>query len=296
MNERRTIEVSRPTSDSGAALLGVFGHPYCGLELAAKAARLLALDAEFNKWFLHVVKPSNATDDDVMRILETDERSTQDLVDACQRFLQLRVEDGVDERWGTAARAGSAELAAVIDRIDRVLREVMGQFDRDEAARGGGTQGGGSSTLQLAQLAVVAETAQVFRALLDTTDRFETKRQLVALAKATAELYSAALPLELCEASDDLPETTFAVPSVTVAGGDVYWEVFDPYEEEAPVCGSLTDDIRDIYRDVVVGLLLYDQGALSDAQWTWASLRQQHWGDHAVDALRALQRLIGRLS
>lgn len=30
----------------------------------------------------------------------------------------------------------------------------------------------------------------------------------------------------------------------------VYWEVFDPRVEEAPVTGSLVDDLSNIYRDL----------------------------------------------
>ena len=72
---------------------------------------------------------------------------------------------------------------------------------------------------------------------------------------------------------------------------DVYWEVFDPYEEDEPVAGSLSDDILDVYKDVRRGLTLWDKDVpRSAALWEWRFHFDSHWGDHAVDALRALHR------
>jgi hypothetical protein len=72
---------------------------------------------------------------------------------------------------------------------------------------------------------------------------------------------------------------------------EVYWEVFDPYVDEAPVAGSLSDDVLDVYRDVRRGLDLWDSTApLAAAIWEWRFHFDTHWGDHAVDALRALHR------
>ncbi|MCC6737402.1 MAG: DUF5063 domain-containing protein [Planctomycetia bacterium] len=74
-----------------------------------------------------------------------------------------------------------------------------------------------------------------------------------------------------------------------------YWEVFDPYEEDEPVGGSLTDDLLDIYRDLGRGLLAWNSGARESALWDWKFHFELHWGDHAVDALRALKRACYRL-
>lgn len=104
-------------------------------------------------------------------------------------------------------------------------------------------------------------------------------------------LYAAAISLpELPAAGDveagDNPER----PTNWQGFGDdeLYWEVFDPYREEAPVCGSLSDDLLDIYFDVYRGLALWDDGHHVEAIWEWWFSRDHHWGDHAVDALRAL--------
>lgn len=75
---------------------------------------------------------------------------------------------------------------------------------------------------------------------------------------------------------------------------DTYWEVFDPYIHDEPVAGSLSDDILDVYRDVVGGLVIWEQGKTADAAWHWRFLFDVHWGDHAIDALRALHRACKR--
>ena len=69
-----------------------------------------------------------------------------------------------------------------------------------------------------------------------------------------------------------------------------YWEVFDPYELTEPVCGSLSDDLLDVYYDVQRGLALWDGGHAREAIWEWRFHFEIHWGDHAIDALRALHR------
>ncbi len=75
---------------------------------------------------------------------------------------------------------------------------------------------------------------------------------------------------------------------------EIYWEVFDPYELDQPVAGSLSDDLLDVYRDVRGGLALWESRHDADAIWEWRFSFESHWGDHAVDALRALHRSCGR--
>jgi len=71
---------------------------------------------------------------------------------------------------------------------------------------------------------------------------------------------------------------------------DLYSEVFDPCVDESPVCGALSDDVLDIYADLRRGLVTYDEGRLGSAVWEWEFHFDHHWGQHAVDALRALRR------
>lgn len=72
-----------------------------------------------------------------------------------------------------------------------------------------------------------------------------------------------------------------------------YWLVFDPYDnvEREPVCGSLADDLADIYRDLSDGRLDETlRGALcpADVVWAWKQAFETHWSAHATGALRAL--------
>jgi len=69
-----------------------------------------------------------------------------------------------------------------------------------------------------------------------------------------------------------------------------YARVFDPFTlpPEEPVVGTISDDIADIYGDVVGGLLEYEAGRTAQALWEWAFQLQEHWGRHATDAMYAL--------
>lgn len=71
---------------------------------------------------------------------------------------------------------------------------------------------------------------------------------------------------------------------------EFYWEVFDPYVEDELVRGSLSDDVLDVYYDVQRGLTLWDADHKDSAIFEWRFHLDIHWGDHAVDALRALHR------
>jgi hypothetical protein len=72
---------------------------------------------------------------------------------------------------------------------------------------------------------------------------------------------------------------------------EIYWLIFDPYVEDAPVAGELSDDLLDIYFDVRRGLALWNSPATrAAALWEWRFHFDVHGGAHAVDALSALHR------
>lgn len=117
-------------------------------------------------------------------------------------------------------------------------------------------------------------------------------------------LYAAGAMLPRVEPPDDVEDGPAGAAPAGWAGFerfDVYREVFDPYEEGAPVAGSLSDDLLGAYGDVRRGLALWDDGGTtpSDASrlaaiWEWRFHFEIHWGDHAIDALRALHRACAR--
>lgn len=67
-----------------------------------------------------------------------------------------------------------------------------------------------------------------------------------------------------------------------------YWEVFDPYEKDEPVCGDLLDDLSDIAKDLKKGIAEYEAGRTGNAINEWKFGLYNHYGSHIVDALRAL--------
>jgi len=77
---------------------------------------------------------------------------------------------------------------------------------------------------------------------------------------------------------------------------DGYWEVFDPFAEDKPdpICGSIADDLADIWRDIKAGLSTFDGGrpnCAADAVWHWRFSFGSHWGHHAAGAICALTAL-----
>ena len=71
-----------------------------------------------------------------------------------------------------------------------------------------------------------------------------------------------------------------------------YWEIFNPYMVEEPVCGDLSDDLYDILSDLQNGIKEYEHGKIGNAVFEWKFGLNNHWGNHVVDVLRALHSII----
>jgi hypothetical protein len=67
----------------------------------------------------------------------------------------------------------------------------------------------------------------------------------------------------------------------------LYDPVVGPHADSAGI-GSLSDDIADIYRDVVSGLRAFETGRRAAAVWEWGFGFRHHWGEHATGAIQAL--------
>ncbi|RPJ59801.1 MAG: DUF5063 domain-containing protein, partial [Acidobacteria bacterium] len=69
-----------------------------------------------------------------------------------------------------------------------------------------------------------------------------------------------------------------------------YWLMFEPHEQppEEPVAASLSQEIGEIYSDVVEGLLVYESGGAEEALFEWGESFHTHWGRHAVSAIHAI--------
>jgi len=65
----------------------------------------------------------------------------------------------------------------------------------------------------------------------------------------------------------------------------------DPCQDDQPepTIHSLSDDLADIYCDLRSGLNALDDGMDPvDVIWEWRFSFTSHWGDHVLEALRAL--------
>ena len=139
--------------------------------------------------------------------------------------------------------------------------------------------------------------------------------------KALSEVYRAALELETVDLIYSGPDSEFKeinkdklreqnINLISNLGKDcLYWEVFDPtYTEEdgkpeqgwkitdkEPTQGWLVDDFADIYADLKQELIKIDQigtdEAIEDALWQLKFGFNHHWGNHCIDAIRALHYL-----
>ena len=136
--------------------------------------------------------------------------------------------------------------------------------------------------------------AERYCAFIEHAHTLSLAERLTTARQHLLELYAAGVALPDAEP----PEGFDAGPNPPAPEGfpgfarfDTHWKVFDPYVDEPPVAGSLSDDLLDIYFDVHRGLALWDSEAPNAAAiWEWRFHLDTHWGDHAVDALRALHR------
>ena len=134
------------------------------------------------------------------------------------------------------------------------------------------------------------EMAKAFCAFLENKPKVE-KAQYKELLCYLSKLYFEALYLQDVEPLDDMD---IRAEHITISFGedDCYWEIYNPYECEETVCGSLSDDFGDIYKELKTGIMLYEKGYINNAFWNWKWSFENHWSYHAVDAMRALNWLV----
>ena len=148
-----------------------------------------------------------------------------------------------------------------------------------------------------------AETAKAFVDLVDSRRLREPVEWVAAVHRMLPVIYAAALALEEIEPDSEDPKCSVTSHSEWKAVYDdsvarlgrwnYYWDVYDPYSDtdREAVCGSLADDIADIYRDLRDGLAAVAANGdehPNDVYWMWRFDFSSHWAAHAVGALRAL--------
>jgi hypothetical protein len=132
----------------------------------------------------------------------------------------------------------------------------------------------------------------VFHSKSDGSDAaMEAVKHLLDLYRAALEL-----PMSAPASGKKTPEVEHAEWRVVVQNigkrlpVGYYGEIFNPLQvpSEEPVIGDVSDDIGDIYRDLVNGLLAYEQGEIDEAIWRWKFALRNHWGNHATSTIRTL--------
>lgn len=132
--------------------------------------------------------------------------------------------------------------------------------------------------------------AREFCSFIEEAPKITLHERRVRARQRLLELCGAAIQLPSVEPPPDAPRPIAPKGWQSFEAFETYWEVFDPYELGDPVAGSLSDDLLDVFSNVRGGLLLWERGHEAAAIWDWRFSFESHWGDHAVDALRALHR------
>jgi hypothetical protein len=143
------------------------------------------------------------------------------------------------------------------------------------------------------EVAAFVREAREYCLFVQTAAALPLAKRLSTARTRLLALYAAATSLpEAPEIDDVAAEASPPVPTDWSGfdDKDIYWEIFDPYEQSEPVAGSLSDDVLDVYQDIARGLALWDAAHHLAAIWQWRFHFEVHWGDHAIDALRGLHR------
>jgi hypothetical protein len=138
-----------------------------------------------------------------------------------------------------------------------------------------------------------AAVAREFCDLVDTAVELEPADLRGRLVRILPKLYLAGLdlPFEAPDADFDHVDLQLDFVRLSKRLGEVdrYWEVYDPTEKTKPLEGSVALDLAEIRHDLQQGLLALERGEPIEAVvWEWRFGLENHWGNHLVDALRAI--------
>jgi len=147
-----------------------------------------------------------------------------------------------------------------------------------------------------------ASNAELFVRWFDRIVSDETSAlNMRSLHEILGVLQAAAARLTGVAPGDD-SEDTFEFDGPSAAGilrrklpVDAYSAVFDPFEYDPrevdppkPVMAMISDDLSDIYRNLMEGLVLFQRGEAQSALWHWHFTYYAHWGRHLSHAQSAI--------
>ena len=146
------------------------------------------------------------------------------------------------------------------------------------------------------------ELVRRYLALADEVQQSRARAFLCECAILLPQIYAIGQQLpdvELPDSDQSDGVENFQSPITTIhqklGKYDLYWEVFDPVFDTKPVVGLLSDDLTDIYRELKEPLAKYEtdvEGQQRTAIWEWKFNIAGHCGDHLVDVLRPIHRLV----
>jgi hypothetical protein len=127
---------------------------------------------------------------------------------------------------------------------------------------------------------------------------------IAAAHPIVASIYSAALALPATEPTDTRANPSalsneewmrlFLELQARLRDFDSLWVAPGGTGPSGPGDTSLSDDLADLYRDLKDGLALWHAGnpqSRTDAIWEWRFGFENHWGRHALSALRDMHRI-----
>lgn len=155
-------------------------------------------------------------------------------------------------------------------------------------------------------LSEFVKQAEAYCELIQCCPNIDKAEFVRRCTRALASLYSAALclPVDTIDewpllpskynVTQNLYRSVETVISSVLAEENTYWEVYNPYEPSEVLTTTLSDDLSDIYGELLPGLALFKKNRTRTTRMAvtdWTSGFKNHWGDHLVDALRSLHRL-----
>ena len=128
-----------------------------------------------------------------------------------------------------------------------------------------------------------------FIRFVDDSDALAREAFVREIQPIVLDVYAAGIVLEHDYSGDELE------PSERMTA-DEWWSLYRRLQRQlgnfdSIVDGSLSDDIADIYRDLIAGFVPFDSGDVGEAVWEWRFGFDSHWGRHAAHAVYALHVL-----